>query len=278
MISGCVFPPESGAHRALHEAAAQARCVVICGVPGMGKSLLLREQALIAEQHGRTVHRLQWDVARQPFERAEILARYPEIEGSTHPVIRRAAGLWVRRAVASWFDTHREAHLLLIEAPLVGGRFIELARVQEDAAEALLAARTTRFLVPVPAPHVRAAIEAARAQEMAQPRHARDAASALPVVVDALWQAVLDAARELKLSAGSSGYAPELYAAVYAQVLRHRHVTPVAIDEVVSVASSPHALEHPRELTPSDPASLIEEAESAGIDAIARCCEAWYRL
>jgi hypothetical protein len=24
---------------------------------------------------GRTVHRLQWDIARQPFDRADILAR-----------------------------------------------------------------------------------------------------------------------------------------------------------------------------------------------------------
>lgn len=279
MSSACHFSANSAAHRALHEAAEQARCVVICGVPGMGKSLLLREQALIALEHGRTVHRLQWDVARQPFERPDILARYPEIEGSTHPVIRHAAGLWVRRAVARWLETHADAHhLLLIEAPLVGGRFIELARVESDAAEVFLAAKTTWFLVPVPEPHVRAAIEAARAQEMAQPRHARDAANALPVVVDSLWQAVLAAARDLGLSAPASAYAPGLYAELYAHVLRHRCVSAVRIEEVLAPEGSPHALDDPaKELAPSDPVPLIREAEAEGLAAVIRSSETWHR-
>jgi hypothetical protein len=281
--SDTLFPPSSCAHRTLHEVAHAARCAVICGVPGMGKSLLLREQALLARAQGRTVHRLQWDVARQPFERPSILARYAEIEGSTHPVIRRAAGLWVRRAVARWFEGHPDAgHLLLIEAPLVGARFIELARLENDAAETLLAGERTSFLVPVPSREVRAAIEAARGTEMAAPRHARDAANAIPVVVDALWQEVVAAARALALPGTEScEYSPGLYAALYGHVLRHRHVREVPVTEVITSAGSPHEHSGPSaELAPraDEVSALIEEAEAAGVEAVVRASEAWYRL
>jgi hypothetical protein len=280
-----VFSPASAAHRALQAAAAETRCIVICGVPGMGKSLLLREQALIALAQRRTIHRLQWDVARQPFERADILARYPEIEGSTHPMIRRAAGLWVRRAVARWFEEQTdERHLLLIEAPLVGARFIELARIERDAAEIHLAAPATRFLVPVPSSEVRQAIHAARATEMAAPRHARDAANALPVVVDALWQAVVEAAQALALPeapAGSRGYSATLYAALYRHLLRHRHVQDVPVTEVIAGAGSPHEHAQPSpELAPADTevSTLIAQAEAEGVETVVRASDAWYWL
>ena len=250
----------------------------------MGKSLLLREQAILAHEHRRTVHRLQWDIARQPFERADILARYPEIEGSTHPVIRRAAGIWVRQAVASWFRTHEDpGHLLLVEAPLVGARFIELARVQADPAESYLAADTTSFLVPVPSREVRAVIEAARVRQSTTPEHAQDAANAIPVVLQALWRAVVQAAHDLGLTAAPEGseYSPELYAALYCHVLRHRHVSAVPISEVVSLAGSPHFLEQPTsELRPasSEITSLIEEAAGVGVDEVLRASEVWYQL
>jgi hypothetical protein len=279
-----VFSPGSTTYQALRATAAQARCAVICGVPGMGKSLLLRDQALIAHGQGRAIHRLQWDVARQPFERADILARYPEVHGSTHPVIRRAAGLWVRRAVARWFETHEGGeHLLLIEAPLVGARFIELAQVWNDDAETHLAGATTRFLVPVPSREVRAAVEAARRAESAAPRHALDTASAIPVVVDALWQEVVDAARALALpEAGEDqAYSPALYEALYRHVLRHRHVLEVPVTEVLAAPGSPHshALAS-AELAPpaSEVSALIDEAEAAGVMEVVRASERWYAL
>jgi hypothetical protein len=283
-IDSSVFSPGSATYHALSATAVQARCAVICGVPGMGKSLLLRDQGLIAHGLGRTIHRLQWDVARQPFERADILARYPEVQGSTHPVIRRAAGLWVRRAVARWFEGHEGGeHLLLIEAPLVGARFIELAQVRSDAAETHLASETTRFLVPIPSREVRAAVEAARKSESAAPRHARDAASAIPVMVDALWQEVVETARALALpEAGEDqAYSPALYAALYRHVLRHRHVLEVPVTEVLAAPGSPHS--HPlasAELAPqpSEVSALIDEADAAGATEVVRASERWYRL
>lgn len=249
----------------------------------MGKSLLLREQALIAQEQGRTVHRLQWDVARQPFERADILARYPEIEGSTHPVIRRAVGIWVRRAVAEWFEGHPDpSHLLLIEAPLVGGRFIEVAQAGSDAAEAHLAAESTHFLVPVPSREVRTAIQAARMAETAVPQHARDAANALPTVVDALWQELVAAARALWLAVPEGeAYSPALYWALCREVLCHRQVHEVPVTAVLSNAGSPHA--HPRpstELVPGaqEVSGLIDAAEAEGVETVIAASEVWYRL
>jgi putative protein kinase ArgK-like GTPase of G3E family len=59
----------------LEAAAAHARIVAFCGIPGVGKSLLLREQLELALAAGRRVTRLQWDVARQAFETPGIPAR-----------------------------------------------------------------------------------------------------------------------------------------------------------------------------------------------------------
>jgi hypothetical protein len=193
----------------------------------------------------------------------------------------------VRRAIARWWSTHEDAedtgHLLLIEAPLVGARFIELARQESDAAEACLASPETCFLVPVPSREVRAAIQAARVSDTAAPRHERDTASAIPVLVDALWQEVLTAARALALpEAGSSqDYSPELYTAIFRQILRHRHVQEVPVTEVITAPGSPH--EHPgasHELAPADTevSAFIAAAEAEGAAEVIRASEDWYRL
>ena len=113
----------------LRELAQTHRMVFIAGLPGVGKSLLLRELAEAAHRHGRRVHLLQWDVARRPFDAPALLARYPEVDGITHAVLRKAAGLWARDAVAAWAERHLDGEGLLAgETPLIGHRFVELAR------------------------------------------------------------------------------------------------------------------------------------------------------
>jgi hypothetical protein len=269
--------------RLLESAAAAARIVVFCGIPGVGKSLLLREQLRLAAELGRRVTRLQWDVARQAFETPEILARYPEIDGSTHPLLRRAVGLWVRDAIADWSERRPAAHeLLLIEAPLVGARMIELAAVLADRAEPLLAHRDAQFLVPTPTRAVRRAIEAARRAETRAPRHERDAANAPPQLVDALWQQVALAAERLQLptAEAAADYAPDRYYAVYRSVLRHRHVSRLPIEQVLENVGSPHATSAPsEELAPSaDQApALLAAAEAEGARAAAARAQEWYR-
>ena len=53
----------------------------------------------------------------------------PLADGVTHPVIRKAAGLWARRALVAWNEGHPDPrHLPAGETPFVGNRFVELAR------------------------------------------------------------------------------------------------------------------------------------------------------
>src|SRR5262245_21547475 len=99
------------------------RMVFFAGLPGTGKSLLVHQLAHFARARDRSVHLLQWDVARPVFEASAAGQRYPLADGVTHPLIRKAAGRWVRRAVARWSESHpgRE-HLLVGETPFVGHR------------------------------------------------------------------------------------------------------------------------------------------------------------
>jgi hypothetical protein len=266
----------------LEAAAAHARIVAFCGIPGVGKSLLLREQLELALAAGRRVTRLQWDVARQAFETPGILARYPEINGSTHLVIRRAVGIWLRDAIADWSERRPKPNeLLLIEAPLIAGRMTELAWPLDDRAEPLLKARSTQFFVPTPTREVRSAIERARRAEMLAPRHARDAANASSELVDALWLEVADAARRLHLpgAAAAAVYSPDLYYAVYETVLRHRRVHCLPIERVLADPGSPHAVRAvTEELAPraDEAVNLIARAEAEGLEAIARRAAQWY--
>src|SRR5215468_4460829 len=129
--------------------ASTQRLVFFAGLPGTGKSLLSHQLAHLAHTMGRTVHMLQWDIARPVFEASSAGQRYPVVHGVTHGVIRKAAGLWARRAVVQWHQHYPEAsHMLIGETPFVGHRFIELARQCADAAEPLL--QMACFAVPVP--------------------------------------------------------------------------------------------------------------------------------
>src|ERR671936_839377 len=108
-----LLPRDSDLYRALHDSARERRCVFIAGLPGVGKSLIVQQLALIARDAGREVHLLQWDVARGGFETPAILARYPEVDSVTHAAIRKAVGLWAREAVLDWDREHTEERHLL---------------------------------------------------------------------------------------------------------------------------------------------------------------------
>jgi len=106
------------------------RMVFFAGLPGTGKSLLVHQLAHLALGAGRSVHLLQWDIARPVFEASPAGRRYPLTDGVTHAVIRKAAGLWVRQAVIAWSERHPgPEHVLIGETPFIGGRFIELAQL-----------------------------------------------------------------------------------------------------------------------------------------------------
>jgi hypothetical protein len=257
-------------------------------LPGTGKSLLIHQLAHLAHAAGRTVHLLQWDTARPCFEASPAGVRYPVVDGVTQPVIRKAVGLWVRRAVREWERGHgAREHLLLGETPLVGNRFIELARRQDDATEPLLAGEGTRFVIPVPSVEVRRLVEAERARRAARPLHDREREDAPPAVLQAVWRELAGVAAALSLappppSGAQVPYDPAVYQRVYEHLLRHRAVEPLPIDASFPTAGlSVYDLAIPRrEVLPSldDVTAAIEEVERRYPDrrVLEREIERWY--
>jgi len=228
------------------------RMVFFAGLPGTGKSLLVHQLVHLAGAAGRTVHLLQWDVARPVFEASPAGQRYPLADGVTHAVIRRAAGLWVRAALVQWNARHRQPeHLLVGETPFVGHRFIDLARRLDADAEAILTASSCRFVIALPSREVRGFLEARRERRAVRPLHPREREDAPPHVLRDLWANLAEIARGLELSASAavttgSGsppvrvvggetvpYDPVVYARVYERVLRHRNAECLALDVIL---------------------------------------------
>ncbi len=216
-------------HAALAALAREARLVFFAGLPGTGKSLLIHQLAHLAHARGRRIHLLQWDVARPAFEASAAGLRYPVVAGVTHGVIRLAVGRWVRTALAGWHAGHPGLDDILIgETPFVGHRFIELARVERDEAEAVLSAAWTRFVIPIPSRALREHIEAERARRAREPLHRREQEDAPPEVLRDLWTQLVVVARILGVPAPPAGvedvpYDPALYQAVFERLLVHRH-------------------------------------------------------
>jgi hypothetical protein len=279
-----LFGPDSVIGREFGRVAAACRCVFVAGPPGVGKSLMIQQLALIAQQRGRAVYLVRWDVTRRVFETHPAGIRYPEVEAVTHPAIRWACGLWVRDAVLRWHLDHPEcAPLLIGEAPLVGNRFVELAQRREDRAEDLLQAATTEFIVPVPSVTVRQAIQQCREQEMCQPRHEQDQASATPRVLQDLWQEIQRASKALALPSARPGmdYQPQTYAELYGRLLHARRHTMLRIEELLPVKVSAHQLGRVTgELTPSheQTSQLLSEVDSCEPGELERAVLNWFRI
>lgn len=223
----------------LQHLAATKRMVFVAGLPGTGKSFFVHQLAHLAHAAGRTAHLLQWDVVRPVFETSAGGRRYPTRRGVTHPVIRKAAGIWVRDGLARWQQRYIEStHLLIGEVPLVGHRFIELARRADDVAEPLLTAASCLFMVPVPSVEVRRILEAERDRRMRRHLHDREREDAPPNVLRELWEELVGVARLLgidatKGQAAAVPYDPALYEGVYRRVLAHRRVETVAVKELL---------------------------------------------
>lgn len=282
MTAELVLPRESHVFQTLHRAVLERRCVFFAGLPGVGKSLMIQQAALLAQEAGRPVHLLQWDVARGAFETPGILGRYPEVDGVTHAAIRKAVGLWAREAVRQWDQAHPEdRHLLIGETPLIGNRLIELAQRRDDDVEPLLAGRQTLFLIPAPSREVRQAIEAARAREMADPRHDRERANAPPTLVRAHVEEINRVAGRLGLPASRSGgdYDPDVYVGVYRRLLRFRHAAVLPLTSVLPVRVSPYDLGGvASELRPTryDVERLVAWADGRSQAALQRGVDTWW--
>lgn len=223
--------------------------VFFAGLPGTGKSLLVHQLAHLANAGGRTVHLLQWDVARPAIEASDAGTRYPQRDGVSHAVIRMAAGLWARAAIVEWAVSTGPEHLLIGETPFVGHRFIELARRVDDTAEPFLSALGCRFVIPVPSREVREFLETERERRAVQPVHAREREDAPPQVLRDLWQALVEVAQTLGIApeapASAGGgfpardsparvpYDPLVYRRVYETVLTRRHTEVAPLDTIL---------------------------------------------
>lgn len=246
-MSEIILPPESNIYCLFQQAVAQRQMVFLAGLPGTGKSLLLKQLALMAQQAGRTTHLLQWDVTRAAFETAVILQKYPEIDGVTHPAIRKAVGLWTRAGIQQWYQTYAGLdHFLLGEVPLVGNRLSELIQSLPDESEVILASEAALFIVPVPSHSVRQTIEAAREETIANPQHEKENNDAQPNVLYMLWHEVVLAGYELGLVAEKPTekvvYDAAVYTAVYQHLLAHRHHEILPIDTVLRPNGSAYEL------------------------------------
>jgi hypothetical protein len=216
-------------YRQLMTLVREKRLVFFAGLPGSGKSLWLHQLTHLAVASGRSVHLLQWDVARPVFEAHPAGQRYPVVAGVTHGVIRLALGRWARQALVGWHQQHPEPQAMLIgEAPFIGHRFIELARIYDDAAEELLRQQACVFVIPVPAPQVRRHIESERHRRISVPMHAQEREDAPPPVLQALWHELAHLAPYVgvrsTVTGGQAPYDPAVYHGVYQAVLKHRHV------------------------------------------------------
>jgi hypothetical protein len=233
--------------------------VFFAGLPGTGKSLLVHQLAHLASRDGRIVHLLQWDVARPVFEASPAGRRYPLADGVTHPVVRRAAGLWVRRALVAWHERHPEpGHVLIGETPFVGGRFVELARRLDGPSETLLTNASCRFVIAVPSPDVRHFLEFERERRAANPLHPRERDDAPPHVLRELWRELTAIAGRMGISAPGD-YDPSTHRQVYERVLRHRNVEVAALEVILPTE---HLSVYDFAVAPCDLVPTTTEAEA----------------
>ena len=277
------------------------RLVFFAGLPGTGKSLLVHQLAHLAGASGRSIHLLQWDVARPPFEASPAGRRYPPADGVTHPMIRKAVGLWARHAIARWSERHPDPrHLLIGETPFVGNRFVELAHRLDDSAEPLLGDPSCRFVIAVPSEKVRRFLESQRERRAADPLHPREREDAPPHVLRDLWRDLAAVARQMGISGSDAGrvagqesargaagpppFDPVAYRQVYEAVLRHRHVEIVALDTILPTGklSVYDFAIAPPDLAPSEAEAeqFIREVERryAGPVALEREIACWWEV
>ncbi len=241
-----VIPIASNLYKAVKEMVQSKRLIFVTGIPGVGKSLLIQQMALIASEAGREVHLLRYNLARRPFETEVNISKYPEIDGVTDPAIRKAVGLWARQAVQTWHESHPDPHQLLIgELPLIGNRLIELVEPHDDAAEPLLSGEQTVFIVPVPSWEVREVIEETRKRTLADPQNEQEKLDAPPNVLQAMWEAVNGLARDIGLTKASpqTPYNPYIYGGVFEAILHYRPSKLLLIDQVLRPSRSVYELD-----------------------------------
>ncbi|BCW05819.1 hypothetical protein [Arthrobacter sp. NtRootA1] len=260
------------------------RCVVVVGLPGTGKSLLVREIAAAAAAAGRNSSLLQWDVSRESWDsHPTASALFPEIDGVTHSGIRLAMGSWVRTTVGKWFSNHAGLEqLLIVEAPHIGGRFSELSHIVDDQAEQPLAGAETLFVLVAPTKELQLTLKRQRAADMEAGQGTYESNNASPDLLDELTNSLRGPAGELGITGSTStGYDPGLYAGLMQHVLRHRHVLLVQPDELMEVTGSVYSLGNSSErlwATEEEVSASLDPVASLSPDELLQRTDSWFRF
>jgi len=200
--------------------------------------LYINEFKNIAAAEGRAITVIQWDIARKAFETAEILEHFPMGKGVVHNGVKLSVGAWLLDTIKKWLAGHsKKEDLLLIEAPLVGHRFIEIANTQEDEIlEQFFNSEGFQIICPIPSKKVREKIEADRAAQLSE--DAKVWTGAKPSVMLMLWKMICGVANEFGRNISMDGqppYDPEVCEFVFRKILKHRHFVPLHVDEVFKV-------------------------------------------
>ncbi len=232
-----IIPNTSPVYKILENAVNTAKAVVFTGLPGVGKSLYINQFQVIAKAKGKKVTVIQWDVARKSFETKEIAKHYPIENDEVHNGVKLSVGAWLLDTIKNWLAEHQQGDLLLIEAPLVGHRFIELAKLQSDKVlEDFFKSDAFQMLIPIPSKKVRTKIEADRKKQVAE--DAKTWMGAKPSVMLLLWKMICGIANEFGKNIPMEGqppYDPKVYEFVFGKILQHRHFTPLHINEIYKV-------------------------------------------
>ena len=246
MSDDIIIPEDSNIFKEFQKAT-DKRVVFFTGLSGVGKSLYIQQFSKMAANAGRIVHLLQWDVTREAFQTKEIMAKYPEIDGVTHPMIRKAVGLWTRKGILDWHEKYNDnKHILVGELPLIGNRLVEIVQKHNDDVEALLASEQSQFFLPVPSASVREYIVGCRTNSINQPSHERESADAPPSVVNSNWQEIRDLAIKLdipNIAPNNDDYNPEAYSGAYEFLLKNRHATTLSVDQILPTVGSVYDLD-----------------------------------
>ncbi len=230
-----IIPTSSPVYHQLQNLASSADIVVFSGLPGTGKSLYINEFYHISKALSRKLTVIQWDIARKAFETEKIMKLYPMKDSMVHDAVKLMAGVFLLEQIKKWYKEKDDTDLLLIEAPLVGGRFIELVELHADPnIELILSNHKTQIVMPIPSVKVREIIEAERAKQVNE--DAKVWIGAKPSVMKILWKHVCEIAQEFgKDLELDINYDPQIVEYVFKKVTKHRNFLPLYIDELFDV-------------------------------------------
>jgi len=233
-----IIPESSKTYKVLLEIAKNKKLVIFSGLPGVGKSLYIQEFQKIVHKLEVEIDVIQWDVARKSFESDEIAFHFPMGNGTVHDGVKIMSGLWLLDTLSKWLQENRNNDkILLIEAPLVGHRFVELIHpIENTELESFLSSDQSVVIMPIPSQDVREKIEEERTRQVSE--DAKVWSGAKPSVMLMLWKMTCGIANEFGMDINMEEqppYSARTYEFVFTKILKHRNFVPLIIDEVFKV-------------------------------------------